>query len=160
VQGMEVCNQLGIIARERFRGHGRWWAQSWSSRSNIDCSWCSDSESGAIAMTMAWWAPANRNGHALLDIHNRIYLVYVSFYNWYIQHAAIVYKNTKAWTGIRDSPSKLQIQEQRYSSWYISQSSSQVGVVLTPPEPRKARSSSYSVQMSPALSHCLRLISL
>lgn len=41
VQGMEVYNQLGIIPRERFRSHGRWWAQSWSSRSNLNCAWCS-----------------------------------------------------------------------------------------------------------------------
>ena len=25
VRGMVVCNQLGIIKRERYRGHGRWW---------------------------------------------------------------------------------------------------------------------------------------
>jgi len=28
VQGMEVCNQLGIVGRERFRGHGRWWCRA------------------------------------------------------------------------------------------------------------------------------------
>ena len=27
VKEMEICNQLGIIRRERFRGHGRWCAR-------------------------------------------------------------------------------------------------------------------------------------
>jgi hypothetical protein len=54
VHGMEVCNQVGIIPRERIRCHGRWWEQGWSSGSmaNIDCTWCSDSESQVVGDTM------------------------------------------------------------------------------------------------------------
>jgi len=59
VYGMEVRNQPGVILREMFRGHGRWRAQGWSSKSDIiDFAWYSDQyESGVIASP-----PRTRNG--------------------------------------------------------------------------------------------------
>jgi len=130
VQGMEICNQLGIVARERCRGHGKWWALSRSSRSNIDCAWCRDSESDAIAMTVAWWAPAqcadNDSQWARLIRCPQPHLFGLRIILQQVYSTrSDSRQNTKAWAGIR--PSNIKIQEQRsYSSCYISQWSSQV----------------------------------